>query len=129
MRGIRHDDSVRAAVLAALLAGESIHKISADHKIDKSQIYRWRKAMPAEVRQHIATDGQTKIEDLIADLLRTSLTASTAMLKAVSDETYLRKHTPHQIAVMYGVNMDKIIRLLSAVESANVEFGSGAGTD
>lgn len=118
MRGKSHDPETKAAVMAALLAGQGVTEVATAYKLDPSVVSRWRKQIPAEKLQELATEKGLALDDLILDYLQKNFAALGAMAAVASDESYLRKYPPQQLAVLHGVFADKAFRLLEAAAGA-----------
>lgn len=115
---MRHySDETKAAVMAALLAGQSIGSIAREYNLPKSTISRWKNS---DVPQNGTQKKQ--ISDLIVDYLRANLEALRAQAVMFSDHQWLAKQTASDVAVLHGVMTDKAIRLLEA-------FSGGEGED
>lgn len=115
---MRHySDETKAAVMAALLAGQSIGSIAREYNLPKSTISRWKNS---DVPQNGTQKKQ--IADLITDYLRANLEALRAQAVMFSDHQWLAKQTASDVAVLHGVMTDKAIRLLEA-------FSGGEGED
>ena len=115
---MRHySDETKAAVMAALLAGQSIGSIAREYNLPKSTISRWKNS---DVPQNGTQKKQ--ISDLIVDYLRANLEALREQAVMFSDRQWLAKQTASDVAVLHGVMTDKAIRLLEA-------FSGGEGED
>lgn len=115
---MRHySDETKAAVMAALLAGQSIGSIAREYNLPKSTVSRWKNS---DVPQNGTQKKQ--ISDLIVDYLRANLEALRAQAVMFSDRQWLAKQTASDVAVLHGVMTDKAIRLLEA-------FSGGEGED
>jgi transposase-like protein len=117
VRGSAHSDYTRAAVLAALLTGQSISEVAAEYEIPEGTVKRWS-AERNEV-QLVDPEKKAQIGDLIAVLLERNLRTLTAQATLFADETWLRKQDASGVAVLYGVLMDKTVRILDAAERAS----------
>lgn len=116
-RGIRHGDDTKAAVLAALLAGQSANAVARTYNLSKSTVSAWA----GEARA--SSDGfepkkRDEIGGLVADALRGYLVAISVLTGRTHDETWFREQSAADIAVLIGVLTDKAVRILEAVESA-----------
>lgn len=111
----------KAAVLAALLAGQGVNEVATQYHIDKATVSRWKKTIPSEQLQQVATKKAEDFGDLLANYLRETLTTLTAQAVYFRDETWLSKQPAADVAVLHGVQTDKAIRLLEAIERANAE--------
>lgn len=113
-----HADETRAAVLAALLTGQSISAIAETFHLSRATVRSWRAAAgladgPPPVNQEKRRD----IGGLIAAYLDTALATLRVQAEHFSDKTWLGKQPAAELAVLHGVLADKAFRLLSALET------------
>lgn len=108
-----YSDEQRAAVMAALLAGQSVREAAATYHIPHSTVAGWSASMN---REH-PTDPNTKKEigDLILEYLREVLITLVAQQKVFRNESWLQRQPASEAAVLHGVLADKGIRLLEAL--------------
>ena len=107
----------KAAVLAALLAGQSVNSVAREYKLPKSTVSRWK-------NEPVVPDGGTQkkeVGELVLDYLRSNLEALRAQTVMFSDMAWLAKQNAADIAVLHGVMTDKAIRLLEAMERQTAE--------
>lgn len=122
-RGKAHSDAVRAAVMAALLAGQSISEVATSYNIDKSIVSRWKRQIPNERLQAVATKKSHDFGELLGNYLATLLKALTAQAEVAGDPAYIKKQPASELATLHGVMADKGIRLLEAAQAANQDDG------
>lgn len=125
-RGKAHDEATRAAVVAALLAGQGVTEVATRHKLDPSVVSRWKASLPAEKLQEVASEKKSRFDDLLADYLAANLLSLTAMAKVASEPDYLRKQSADRLAVLHGVTADKAVRFFEAAsgpDEAEAEEG------
>lgn len=118
-RGKAHSEETKAAVMAALLAGQSVCGVAKQYKIPKSVVSGWKSSLPDEQFEQVRTQKGERIEALLFGYLAANLTALEAQARVATDEQYLRKFPPQQLAVLHGVMADKGIRILEAIAAAN----------
>ena len=108
----QYSDETKAAVMAALLTGQSINSIAKEYSIPKSTVSRWKNG-------GVPSDGTQKKEigDLIMAYVRTSLVTLEAQAQMFQDKDWLRKQNAADVAVLHGVQTDKAIRILEAISS------------
>jgi transposase-like protein len=116
-RGKAHSDETRAAVMAALLAGQSVSEVAQEFSVDPSLISRWKKALPLEQLHKVAQQKGHRIEDLTFGYLGSLLKSLTNQADVVGGKEYILKQPASEIAVLHGVMADKAFRLLSALPS------------
>ncbi|MEM9773322.1 MAG: hypothetical protein AAF902_01995 [Chloroflexota bacterium] len=112
----KYSNETKAAVMAALLEGQSVGKVAKDYKIPEGTVSAWK------YRQGTAKNAVQKNTEQIGELLLGYLNENLITLKAQSkffrQEEWLRKQHAADAAVLHGVLTDKSIRLLEAL-SAN----------
>lgn len=110
----------QAAVMAALLTGQSIPSVAKEYNVPRGTVYGWRRRIGEVAQESAAPDATQKGE--IGGLLLGYLTAALKTLKVqvefFSDKQWLGKQDASEVAVLHGVLADKTIRLLEAL-SAN----------
>jgi transposase-like protein len=120
MRGRRHSDETRAAVMASLLAGQGITETARQYNIDASLIYRWRQQIPRDkVQQLQRQQHEHDFDKLLADYLAETLLTLRVQAEFFRNKEWLAKQDAHELAVLHGVATDKAIRLLEAVQLAH----------
>lgn len=121
-----YDPEVKAAVMAALLAGQSVNAVAKEYKIPKGTVSSWAKREAEtldRVRQDAvqqATTGQpvSEVGSLLLDLLTSSLRSLKNQTEVMGEKEYLRKQPLQEVAVSYGIQMDKAVRLIEALDRA-----------
>ena len=109
----KYSDETKAAVMAALLQGQSINQVAKDWDIPEGTIKYWKGKAKASVGN---VDPQKKeIGDLLVSYLLTSLETLEAQVRMFKNEDWLRKQNAADVAVLHGVITDKAIRLLEAL--------------
>lgn len=112
-----YNDDTKAAVMAALLAGQSITAVAKEYKVPKGTVGRWR-ADAAEIIETERTQKSTPIDVLLYEYLQANLAALKKQTDVFSDEEWLKKQDASSVAVLHGVLADKAIRLLEAAHAA-----------
>lgn len=109
-----YSEETKAAVMAALLAGQSASEVAQRYKINPSTIRGWKRE--AQLSNNVGHKKQERIGDLIIDNLEAALETTRAMLNGVfSDREWLEKQEASALAVLYGVISDKTFRVLEAL--------------
>lgn len=116
-----YTDEQKAAVMAALLAGQSVSEVAREYKIPEGTIKDWSSRTDRSVP--VATGKKAEIGELLVEYVRENLTTLREQAVVFRDPEWLRKQGASELAVLHGVLMDKSIRLLEAMGSAN---GDGA---
>lgn len=115
-----YSPEVKAAVMAALMDGQSLRQIERDHGVPKSTVERWGKEVELLIGG-VPTVPDTKKEQitgLLVDLLIAKLEGQIAMAKHTGDKEWLKKQDASAFAMLLGVSDDKLIRLLEKLGNA-----------
>jgi transposase-like protein len=114
-----HDNETKAAVLAALLAGQAVSHIAEEYKIPRTTVQRWK----SDFQSGKLTEDRTQkknIGDLLTDYLTENLITLRAQAEHFRDKKWLAKQGAESSAVLHGVMTDKAIRLLEALSKSDV---------
>lgn len=116
-RGVPHDDQKRAAVVSALLEGQSVSQVARDYSVSRSSVIAWREAAGLHSTP-VEPENRDEIGALVAGVLRANLVAVQVLAERTGDEEWFRKQSAADIAVLSGVLTDKAVRILEALEYA-----------
>jgi len=105
--------------MAALMAGQSVCEVATEFNIDKSIVSRIKSRLSPDELHRVATKKQTDFGDLLAGYLEETIITLQAQAKFFRDETWLKQQPASDLAILHGVQTDKAIRLLEAIERAN----------
>lgn len=122
MAKIEYPNEVKAAVMSALLAGQSVTEIASEYKIPASTIRSWKsRQVNGESVASVATQKREEIGDLLLDYLRTMLKTLRTQAEHFGDKEWLKDQGANELAVLHGVSTDKAIRLLEALSESGTE--------
>lgn len=111
-----YDEATKAAVMAALLAGQGVAEVAEKYKINPATIRSWKsRQQNGETVATVATEKRQRIGDLILEGLEAQLMATKAMADVFADKDWIRKQEASQIAILFGVISDKTYRILEAL--------------
>lgn len=101
---------IKASVMSALMTGQSINSVAREYNLPKSTVSRWK-------NEGVSQNGTQKKEigTLLLEYLTANLIALREQLIVFSDQTWLKKNSAENLAVLHGVMTDKAIRLLEAM--------------
>lgn len=122
----KYDDDTKAAVMAALLQGQSVTRVAKDYDIPKGTVSGWKKKAEqaaGDSLEQIPTQkrgGEERIGELLLEYIQQNVQALRAQAEQFSDEQWLKKQSASEVATLHGVMTDKAVRLLEAL-SANHE--------
>lgn len=124
-----HDEQTKAAVMAALLTGQSVYAAAKDFKIPVGTVKRWS-ADAKEKLQPVRNQKQERIGDLLIDNVEAALETTREILNVVKDPKWLRRQEASEIGVLYGIIQDKTFRILEALPDSEPGQGDGSsGTE
>lgn len=112
-----HDPEKKAAVMAALLSGQSIDSIVTDYNVPRGTVAGWKRELNAA--ELYDTEKKADIGELLLIYLRANLETLAAQVKLFADPQWLREQSASEAAVLHGVMTDKAIRLMEAFGRAN----------
>jgi hypothetical protein len=129
-RGKPHDDQTKAAVIAALMAGQGVSEVAKSYDLPYRTVADWAESLDfAELRNKKATE----FGSLVGEYLFENLTTLKAQVVHFRDKIWLQSQTASDLAVLHGVQADKAFRLLEAIERANAanaeERAAGGGDE
>ena len=111
----KYSDETKAAVMAALLQGQSVSSLAREYNIPKGTVSGWKgKVRAQQVGVVQDTTQKEEIGELLIEYLRANLEALRAQAKLFSDPKWLAKQDASDAAVLHGVMTDKAVRLLEA---------------
>lgn len=107
-----YSPEVKAAVMAALLAGQSVGSCAKEYKIPRGTVASWSSKL--DKKHSISNTKKEEVGELLIQYLRANLTALKAQAEQFADKDWLRQQSAENAAVLHGVLTDKAIRLLEA---------------
>src|SRR5689334_5786951 len=115
MRGRRHSDETRAAVIAALLVGQGVGEVAKAYNIDPSVVSRWKSTIQLDQLQQLATKKEADFDSLIAEYLKETFTTLCVQAQHFRDKDWLKGQDAADLAVLHGVAADKAFHILTAL--------------
>ena len=109
-----HDPSIRAAVMAALLSGQSVGDVAEEYKIPQTTVSLWK----SQVQQNNCYKKE-QVGELLIGYLAINLETLQKQAKVFGDENWLKRQDASSVAVLHGVMVDKVFRLLEALGKSN----------
>ena len=124
-----YDPEVKAAVLAALLAGQSVNAVAKEYKIPKGTVSSWAKRegeLLDGVRRDAANQAEggegSEVGGLLLDYLGANLRSLKNQVEVMGEKEYLRTQPIESVALAHGIQVDKAVRLIEAADRAKSEF-------
>lgn len=118
----KYSPEVKAAVMAALLQGQSVSSLAKEYEIPKGTISNWKNY--DGVHKNRTQKKQEEIGGLLIELLHTNLVTLRKQSEMFQNEKWVTKQAASDMAVLYGVVTDKSIRLLEAMSNAPTDNNS-----
>ena len=127
MARAQYSDEVKAACLAALLAGQAPAEVAASYNVPRATLRSWKSRHGSEGQGTpalVSEDARgTRSANCCLVIWRDLIGALRKQLVVFGDPDWLRKQSAGELAVLHGVGVDKGVRLLEALEAG------GAGED
>lgn len=117
---------VKAQVMAALLAGQTIRKVSAETGVPKSTVAAWGKDV-GDVVPSVPDTKKEVIGELLIALLIAKLKSQISMSEHAGDKAWLKEQDASSFAMLLGVSDDKLLRLLEKFSNAGPDSGIAEG--
>lgn len=111
-----YSEDVRAAAMAALLAGQAVSKVAKEYDIPAGTLKSWKQRMGGPA---VATEKKEAIGDLLMDLLEQNVRSLIAISEVTSDHGYLKEQSGAELATLFGVKHDKAIRMIEALNRSS----------
>lgn len=110
----KYSEEQKAAVMAALLSGQSVTHCAKTYRIPRGTVAGWS----AELNRDAPVSNEKRVEvgELIVEYLRANLETLKAQTLTFRDPAWLSKQNASELAVLHGVIADKTFRLLEALE-------------
>lgn len=112
-----YSEETKAAVMTALLTGQSISQVAAAYRIPEGTVKRWSAAARDQL-EPVRSAKKERIGTLLLAYLETALETLEKQVKIFADEEWLKKQPASELAVLHGVVADKSIRLLEALSTS-----------
>lgn len=113
-----YSKETKAAVIAALLEGQSVSRVAKDYNIPRGTVTSWNTRQKEGASSDEVDASQKKeISNLIIDLLESHLEAAINIAQSI-DVDYIKKQSASEVAVLLGVINDKAFRMLEALGRA-----------
>lgn len=113
-----YSDETKAAVMAALLAGQSVSQVANEYSIPRGTIANWSAKLHESELANVPNTKKEEIGDLLIRYLRANLATLEKQVNVFSDADWLKKQNAADAAVLHGVLTDKAVRLLEALSNA-----------
>lgn len=116
-----HDPETKTAVMAALLAGQGVTEVADRYDIPRSTVSYWKSQISGGELAALDQKKAAELGALIFDNLTENLITLRHQVQRFRDDEWLGKQNAESVAVLYGVIMDKTIRILGALDPRAVD--------
>lgn len=124
-RGKAHDPETKAAVMAALLTGQSVSEVARTYHLNKATVIAWRDAAGLGSTT-VQPESRAEIGELVVDYLRAVLGTLAVQARVFGEESWIKQQDAADAAVLHGVLTDKAFRLLEALDPGDGDAGDHA---
>jgi transposase-like protein len=111
----KYSDEEKAAVISALMAGQSVSSVSNEYKIPRGTVAGWSAKVNGEDYLPVSNTKREEIGDLILAYLRQNLKTLEIQAEFFTTRDWLERQGASELAVLHGVMTDKAVRLLEAM--------------
>lgn len=118
----KYDETTRAAVMAALLEGQSVSSVAREYQIPKGTVSNWRRSVERGVRSDCTQKGD--MGDLLLELLRSNVESLIAISRATQDPEWIKKQDAAELGTFFGIKHDKAVRMVEALNGSSEPEGS-----
>lgn len=113
-----YSDEVKAAVMAALLAGNTVNYVADQFNIPRGTVKFWRAKMPPTT---VDPKKEAELANRLDNLLLASLDTLAAQVRLYGNEEWLKEQRAGELGLLFGIIADKTVRLLEARQAASQE--------
>ncbi len=117
-QGKPHPPETKAAVLAALVTGESVSEVARQFKVSRTTVSMWRDSAQINDSTAVVREKRDDLGELVYGLVEESINTMVAQLRFARDPEWLARQNAADLAVLFGVTADKATRLLAAFRPA-----------
>jgi transposase-like protein len=107
-----YDERTKAEALAALLVSQNVQAVSDEYDIPVGTLKSWKTRHFQEVM------GEATLGPLFIEYMEKALKTLIAQLSVMGDEEWLHKQTASELAVLHGVGVDKVMKMVEALNRA-----------
>lgn len=122
----KYDNATKAAVMAALLAGQLPSQLAKEYDISESTIRNWKSS--AKLDNAIDQEEKYEIGDMLLAYLREILNALRLQAAHFGKATWLNHQNAADLAVLHGVATDKALRIIEALAGSGTNSGQDDGS-
>jgi transposase-like protein len=121
---------IKAAVMAALLAGQSVCSVAKEYNLPKGTVSSWRQRMQRPCGVDGVATSHEEISALLLALVQAQLRGAILRETTVMvDVVYLKGQNVADVAALHGGAEDRTVRMLEAFGRSTDEELADATTD
>lgn len=113
-----YDPQTKAAVMAALLAGQAMTAIAEEYDIPYGTVKSWKSRELNSGAMMSDPDKRMAVGELLLEYLQESLVTLTVQVRHFRNMDWLKEQDASDLAVLHGVQTDKVVRIIEALERA-----------
>ena len=113
----QHSPEVKAAVMTALLTGQTVSWVAKEYKIPRSTIRSWKYRIGGVAKS--SPQKKTAIADKLVDLINVQLDTLIKQYEVMADPAWIKQQSAADMGVFTGITLDKNIRMLEAFERSD----------
>jgi transposase-like protein len=112
--GQSYSEDTKAQALAAIALGQSFTQVAALFSVPIGTLKSWkqRESLPDA---SVASIKRDRVGALMMEYLEAALETLKAQQVIFRDETWLKRQSASEVAILHGVTVDKTIRLLEGL--------------
>jgi transposase-like protein len=114
-----YSPEIKAQVMAALLAGQSLSQVAERWAIPEGTVAAW--SARNKPTQELASSKKSEIGELVVRCLRGELEMLLKQAEVLGDADWCKKQSASELGVLRGISYDKAIRLLEAFGRSEAE--------
>ncbi len=116
----KYAPEVKAAVLAALLAGQRVSDVAEKYKMPRATVSAWKCLQNNGTSLATLTaEKKETIGELLFGYLKENLRALRVQSQVFQDKDWLKSQGAAELGTLHGIQTDKAVRLLEALDGGD----------
>lgn len=126
MSRTNYSDETKAAVMASLLAGQSVGEVARQYSVPAATVRSWKSRQAnGEGVATVATEKKEQVGEMLVGYLQEVLLTLQQQAVFFRSKDWLQKQDASSAAVLHGVLADKATRLLEALGRTDGDDAAG----
>lgn len=113
-----YKDETKAAVMAALLAGQSISEVADEYKIPRGTVAGWSSKLNDAGVSSVSNTKKEEVGYLLVQYVEATVRTLTKQVQVVGDEEWVAQQSAAEMATLMGVLTDKVMKMFEAFGEA-----------